>query len=272
MTDVERLERLPIWADKPLIVPSGLGRTNSNFIVTDGGSKYFARVGRDLPHHAIQRSVEALTGRIAADHGVGPKVHFAEDGILVLALIDGRPLGMPDGRDRSRLARIARLLRQLHAIPVDLCIPAFSPIESARRYLTMTDDLDLPAPRRRIEARLAGLRACGTRAIVHGDLIPENFIESGERLFLVDWEYAGLSAPEVDMALAVANFELRDEEAEVLFESYGSVDRKLVGDMLVAAIVREALWCIVQSRHGGLAGDLATYSDVCMARMLEVLQ
>ena len=41
--------------------------------------------------------------------------------------------------------------------------------------------------------------------------------------------------------------------------------------MRVAAIVREALWCLAQARIGGMVGDLKDYTDLCLQRLERVL-
>jgi thiamine kinase-like enzyme len=271
MSDAARIEALPIWRGKPRVTPSGLGRTNRNFIVEDSERRTFARIGRDLPHHAIRRSVEARCCRIAAAHGIGPDVFYAEDGILVLEMLDGRPLGLPDAADPAMISAIAALLRRLHAIPMEAGLPEFSPPDSALRNLALLGDADLPAPRVRIVERLASLQTPPVRCLVHGDLIPENFILSQGSLFLVDWEYAGLGIPETDIALTIANLELDAARAATLIAGYGPLARRAVEDMRTAAVIREALWCLVQASYGTASHDLADYTALCCRRMEAVL-
>ncbi|MEQ8955980.1 MAG: phosphotransferase, partial [Gammaproteobacteria bacterium] len=37
-----------------------------------------------------------------------------------------------------------------------------------------------------------------TPVLTHHDLIPENIIDDGQRLYIVDWEYAALGHPQLD--------------------------------------------------------------------------
>jgi thiamine kinase-like enzyme len=272
MSDAARLKALPIWRGMPEVEPCSWGRTNSNFIVSADRSRYFARIGRDLPHHFIDRSAEARCCRIAAENGIGPEVFYAEGGILVMALLDGRPLKLADGADKAMLVKISDLLRRLHAIPADPSVPPLSPIRSSLRYLALLDERALPASRERIAARLASLKSGQPSCIVHGDLIPENFLLSSGALYLVDWEYAGIGFPEIDLALTIANFELDEERTEVLLRAYGEVDRQVLADMRAAAIIREALWCAAQARFGTHSEDLAAYTGLCNQRLEHVLE
>ena len=67
-----------------------------------------------------------------------------------------------------------------------------------------------PATARRIElAFLADpleLRPC------HNDLLPANFIDDGERIRIVDWEYAGMGDPFFDLGNFSINHELTSDE------------------------------------------------------------
>jgi thiamine kinase-like enzyme len=272
MTDIEKLEELPIWSGPPEIQPCAWGRTNSNFIIIDRAKQYFARIGRELPHHFIDRTAEAKCGRIAAENGIGPEMYHAEDGVLVMALMQGRPLKLGDGTDSGMLVEIAALLRRLHAISIDPAIPELSPVQASLRYLNLLDDEALPEPRGRIGTKLASLKSGKPSCIVHGDLIPENFLLSEDRLYLVDWEYAGIGFPEVDLALTIANFELDKKNTELLLDAYGDVDLSLLSDMRVAAIIREALWCVAQRRFGSVSEDLAAYTALCNQRLRSVLE
>jgi thiamine kinase-like enzyme len=271
MNDVTRLKELPIWQGMPEVAPCSWGRTNSNFIVSAGRSRYFARIGRELPHHFIDRAAEARCCLIAAENGIGPDVLYAEDGILVMALLEGCALKLADGDGGAMLVKIADLLRRLHAIPADPALPQLSPVQSSLRYLSLLDGGALPASRARIAARLARLKSGAPRCIAHGDLIPENFLISNDELYLVDWEYAGIGFPEIDLALTIANFELDEAHTELLLDAYGEVDRQILSDMRVAAIIREALWCAAQARFGTHSPDLAAYTEICNQRLDRVL-
>jgi hypothetical protein len=71
--------------------------------------------------------------------------------------------------------------------------------------------------------------------------------------------------------MVISNFELDAATEQSLLRLYGPVDRVAVEAMRVAAIVREALWCLAQARIGGMAGDLEDYTDLCLQRLQRVL-
>jgi thiamine kinase-like enzyme len=271
MSEETRIAALPLWHGRPVIEPVAAGRTNRNFIVRDRGRCYFARVGADIPVHGISRAAERRCAMLAAEAGIAPAVVFSADGIMITAYVEGETLSIASARMPHRLSRIAALLQRLHAIPAHDDLPHFCPVAAAHRYLAQLSDAELPIARRRIEAYLARLPNLPAQCLIHGDLIPENFILSGERLLLVDWEYAGNGAVATDLAMVISNFELDAATAQSLLRLYGPVDQSAVEAMRVAAIVREALWCLAQTRIGGMVGDLKNYTDLCLQRLQRVL-
>jgi thiamine kinase-like enzyme len=271
MSEEARIAALPLWHGRPAIEPVAAGRTNRNFIVRDQGQCYFARVGAEIPLHGISRAAEQRCAMLAAEAGIAPTIVHAAGGIMIAAYVDGETLSIASARMPDLLSRIAALLQRLHAIPVQSDLPQFCPVAASHRYLAQLSDAELPIARSRIEACLARLPNLTAQCLIHGDLIPENFILSSERLLLVDWEYAGNGAVATDLAMVISNFELDAATAQSLLRLYGPVDQAAVEAMRVAAIVREALWCLAQARIGGMVGDLQDYTDLCLQRLQRVL-
>jgi thiamine kinase-like enzyme len=271
MTPEERIAVLPLWRGRPLIEPVTAGRTNRNFIVRDQGRRYFARVGADIPRHGISRAAELRCAMLAAKAAIAPEIVFADAGIMITAYAEGETLAIASGGAPAVLSRIADLLRTLHGIPAQGDLPNFCPLAAAQRYLAGLSDAELPMPRRRIADCLSALPRLPAHCLVHGDLIPENFIRTDDRLLLVDWEYAGNGAAATDLAMVISNFDLDAAAARSVLRLYGPVDPEAVEAMRIAAIVREALWCLVQAQIGGTGGDLPEYTALCLQRLEQVL-
>lgn len=266
-TAIERLRTLPLLSAAPTIRPIEGGRTNENFRVESGGRTYFARVGIDLPHHGIIRVNEIACHRRAAAVGIAPEVVHGADGVMVTAFIDGRTLVQGEPVDDNTLAHLARTLRRLadHADPNGL--PDFDPVDICRRDLAalITDASD---GRRRTATNIIGAAPrLSSHALIHADLIPENVIVSGERVMLVDWEYAGRGDPAVDVAAVVLHFGLNARQAAHLVEAHGGVSAITVEALQPVLALREALWCEVQKRFAGIRGDLADYTEMCWRRL-----
>ncbi len=272
MNEAARIAALPIWQGRPEIEPVTAGRTNRNFTVRDGDRHCFARVGVEIPQHGISRAAERRCATLAAQAGIAPEVIFAEAGIMITALVAGETLDIAAAQDPRVMTRIADLLRRLHAIPRQDDLPDFCPVAVSQRYLSLLPDAALPVRRGRIAACLALLPTLPAQCLIHADLIPENFIRDGDRLWLVDWEYAGNGVPATDLAMVISNFGLTNGAADAFLNAYGTADRNVVEGLRVAAIVREALWCLAQAEIGGMTGDLPQYTAICLGRLEQVLR
>lgn len=272
MNEVARIAALPLWQGRPEIEPVAAGRTNRNFTVRDGDRRYFARVGLEIPQHGISRAAERRCAALAAGAGIAPEIVYAQDGIMITALVPGETLDIASAQDARVMTGIASLLRRLHAIAKQQDLPTFCPVAVTQRYLSFLPDSALPMRRGRIAACLALLPSLPAQCLIHADLIPENFIRDGDRLWLVDWEYAGNGVPATDLAMVISNFGLANGMADAFLHAYGPVDRNIVEALRVAVIVREALWCLMQAEIGGMTGDLPQYTALCLGRLEQVLR
>ena len=188
----------------------GGGITNHNLKVEVDGERLRAagrgeghRPARDRPRRSSSRRREA-----AAALGIGPEVvAFVEpEGWLVTRLRRGRDSRRWSGcASRQMLERVAAALRAFHGGPA---IPGRVRLVPRRR--------DLPADTRSSAAgrvpeaydrgardrRRGSSRDASADAPVpcHNDLLNANFLDDGERLCIVDWEYAGMGDRFFDLA------------------------------------------------------------------------
>ena len=100
----------------------------------------------------------------------------------------------------------------------------------------------------------------------HNDLLPANFIHDGERLRIVDWEYAGMGNRYFDLANLSVNNGLNEAGDEWLLECYWGepcTRRRLatVRLMRIMSDFREAMWGVVQSAISDIDFDFAAYAE-----------
>ncbi len=267
MTAQTLLAGLPIWRETPELTPIEEGRTNRNFLIRDGNARYFGRVGVDLPHHGISRANERLCSELAARAGVAPEVFFAAEGILITSFIEGDTLRPASMHTPAVLRETAELLRRLHSQPIETSglIPRCGVAMALAYHDALPEDV-LPVSRERLVERLGACEPGGS-CLVHCDIIPENLIRGPEGLRLIDWEYGGVGIAEIDLASVIVNADLDSTEAAFFLAAYGACDKLKVEQQRVALVVREALWCLTQTRHGGATKDLVSYTRICIERM-----
>ena len=181
------------------------GLSNYAWCATSLAGEFFVRLARgtgDMPgvDHANERRVLELTARA----GLSPPVVRCDPAarLLVTSWIDapepGRGLQAP-----GELAVVARALASLHALPT-------SPHLRSVDFATQAHQIEGALATERGEASLRScaaevflrLREQPTDAVLcHNDLNPLNLVwERSGRLWLVDWEYAGLGDRAIDLA------------------------------------------------------------------------
>jgi thiamine kinase-like enzyme len=91
-------------------------------------------------------------------------------------------------------------------------------------------------------------------------------LESRDRLWLIDYEYAGFGTAMFDLASAASNAKMSDDDAASLLESYlgQPPDAQFMtafDAMRCAALIREAMWAMVSDLHLSTPGvDFKAYA------------
>jgi len=274
-----RVAGLSCWSGpvEPVPVPGGI--TNTNYKVVDRGEPYFVRIGEDIPVHGVLRSNELNAARAAELAGLTPAIIYTEPGVLVCRFIEGRSYKPEDVREPANLERIVPLIRQCHhEIPKHLRGAAliFWVFHVLRDYAaTLRDGASRCVPMLNVLLEKAERleRAVGPIEVVfgHNDLLAANFIDEGERLWLVDWEYAGFNSPLFDLGNLASNNELSPEQETWLLETYferpADADlRRRYEAMKCASLLRETMWSMVSEIHSTLDVDYVAYTAENLAR------
>lgn len=267
--------------DKPLERMGGL----TNAVFRAGG--VVVRLPGKGTEEYIDRANEAVAAREAARAGVSPEVLHVDpaSGVMVTRFIDNTVTMTPE-TFRSRAgapARAGAAFRRLHTSGV--VFPArfelFAMIDDYLRVLS-TKDVALPSGYHDVVAEAAGLRAAldshpvGTVAC-HCDPLCENFLDSGERMWIVDWEYSGMNDPMWDLGdLSVEGGFGPDEEEEMLRAYFdGEAPRRERARMTVHKAMCDLLWTLwglIQLANDNPADDFRTYADNRFARCRALME
>ena len=163
---------------------------------------FVARVWSPGDLLAINRDHEHRNSVAAAAAGVGAPVvaYRPEHGLLVLGYIDGRTFHNEDLADPRHIPRVAEACRG--CTPVPRFAGDFDMFEVQRRYLAVATahGFAVPAGYAELEPQAAAARralAVREPAAVpcNNDLLAANFIDDGEKLWLIDYEYSGNGDP-----------------------------------------------------------------------------
>ena len=272
----EAVER--VWPDREARVEVlGGGITNHNLKVEVDGELYVLRVaGKDTGLLGIDRTVELAATRAAAAVGIGPEVvAFVEpEGWLVTRFVAGASPPVERMHETDTLVRVASALRAFHDGPaISGTFDSFRVVES---YRSTALERGGRVPRdyewaRELAARIEARRSADAPVPCHNDLLNANFLDDGERLCIVDWEYAGMGDRFFDLANFSINHELDDDASTTLLGAYfGSArdeDVQALALMRFMSDFREAMWGVVQSAVSELDFDFDAYASEHFERL-----
>jgi thiamine kinase-like enzyme len=204
------------------------GLTNRNYKVTTPEGSYVVRLSsNESSLLSVDRDNEYRNSVIAASTGVGAPVeaYFPEDMALVIGFIDGPTFSDDSFAGPGVLIRVAAALRKLHGGPA--FVNDFNMFDIQRGYLDLVLERGFRIPddylehlaqvdriRRALVARDEGTVAC------NNDLLAGNFIDDGEQIRLIDYEYSGNNDACFELGNIWSECHLSREQLEELVEAY----------------------------------------------------
>ena len=268
-----RISSFDCWQDEISISPLSGGMTNFNYRVDTNAQSYVVRLGDDDPVHLISRKNEIASSRAAYEIGLSPEIIHHQPGALVIRFIEGRVFEESDVRKKENLTRIVDNLRLLHhkAPPHFHDIPVmfwvfqilrhyhYLLLDSQSRYKDQLAELEKIATKLEQSAGLVNI------VFGHNDLLAANFIDDGEKLWLIDFDYAGFNSPMFDLANLASNNDLNAELEIDMLEQYfdGPLNRvqwRKYYAMKCASLLRETLWAMVSEVHSKIDFDYSEYT------------
>ncbi len=279
----DRIRALPCWKGEISAEPLEGGLSNESWKVTDMAGTHVVRFGADFPFHHVYRAREVMSARAAHAAGFGPAVEYAAPGVSVVAFVASRTWGPDDMRAAPE--RIGALLREFHAqMPRHVSGTAFLfwPFHVVRDYARTIHAGSSPfAPDvpeyLALADRLEAAQVPMPITFGHHDLLPANVLDDGDRLWLIDYEYAGFGTAMFDLAGAASNSGMNPEESDALLAAYfgdrpDAATRRAFDAMKCASLLREAMWAMVSDLHLAAPGaDYKAYARENLDRLAAAL-
>jgi thiamine kinase-like enzyme len=262
------LDRVPVLRGLPRTVvelPGGL--TNQNLHVTTADGAYVVRRFRgDGALLGIDRDAEHANSVAAAEAGVGAGVvdYLPELGVLVIDFIDGRTYDNATFAEPGVIERVAHACRKLHEGP--RFSGDFDMFRRQARYRRTVaergfrlfdgyDDFD--GDFRRVRAALAERQE--PTVPCNNDLLAGNFVDDGDKLWLIDYEYSGNNDACFELGNTATECELDRDQVEALATAYfGRELRNRVARVRLQSLVSEygwALWGCIQASASSIDFD-----------------
>jgi thiamine kinase-like enzyme len=229
----------------------------------------------------INRAHEAEAASAAARAGVSPDVIHVDpaSGIMVTRHIDRASTMTPHGfRDTpGAVARAGLAFRALHQSgeTFPFRFELFAMIDSYLDLLSIKD-VALPDGYHDVVAEAGAIRAALAQnpaplAPCHCDPLCENFLDTGAKMWIVDWEYAGMNDPMWDLGDLSVEGQFDAAQDEALLSAYfgGEAPAPDRGRMVIYKAMCDLLWTLwglIQLANGNPADDFRAYAETRFAR------
>jgi len=207
----------------------------------------------------IDRDAEHANSRAAAEAGVGAHVvdYRPDLGMMVITFLPGKALTNETIGGPGVIARAADAVRRLQAGPrftgdFDMFARQAGYLALVREHgFPLPDDYDDFAPQWERVRRALAVRPPAT-VPCNNDLLAGNFIDDGERIWLIDYEYSGNNDPAFELGNTATECDLAREQVDELVASWagGDLDAAFRARVDVQSLCSEygwSLWGFIQA-------------------------
>ena len=233
------------------------GLTNINLKVSTPTGDYVARISSNKSSLlSIDRQAEFENSKIAAQIGIGAPIYdFLPDfGLLVIGYLEGKTFTASDVA--TNLARVAKSVKKLHSAKP--FVRDFDMFEIQQNYLNIVTQRGFKLPEKyqdyaehlnQMKAALAVLDE--GKVSCNNDLLAANFIDGGDQIWLIDYEYSGNNDACFELGNIYSESELSYEQLVELVDNYYGKHRpeKVARAWLFALLARYgwSLWASIQN-------------------------
>lgn len=207
------------------------GLTNHTYHVkTYDGNEYVVRIPGEGTEELIVRADERVSTELACRLGIDAKcLYFGQDGSKVTEYIDGAvTMSAETLKEERHIEQMAAIFQKLHQCGADTGVP-FEVFDMAAGYekiiydnqVMMYDDYqEVKSTVMSVKKIVDGKRAI-QKVPCHNDALCENWVEdSRKRMYLIDWEYAGMNDGFWDLADVSIEAEYGEQEDRLLLARY----------------------------------------------------
>ena len=205
------------------------GMTNHTYKVETGDEIYIFRLPGPGTEQLINRQNEKRSAELAAQIGVDAELCYfnADTGIKIVKYIEKAVTMSPESmRIPENIEAAADILHRLHTCGKDTNVP-FEFFEMAKNYERIIEGHEVPLWTDYSQVRKQVLkikdmteRTGKKRVPCHNDPLCENWIRGRDKMYLIDWEYAGMNDAMWDLADLSIEAEYTSEMDEILLKKY----------------------------------------------------
>lgn len=282
---VKTLSQLPDWEASARFEPVGGGWTNQNYKLILPDSTYFVRIGSTSSTIlGLDADREFACASFASAMGIAPPILYYDQALhlTVNPFLSSRPFEWSE----QNVQKVVEGLKIFHQskclLPIRFC--PFAAIDDYLAKALRLREGSLPLDWEEFAPIIAQLRKetplPSQLSPCHLDLHHLNFLDEGEKIWLLDWEYSGMCDPIYDLATWVSADSLSEEQMRLLLKLYDPASDEAAFERLemMAFLVdlRWGLWCLIQDKVSPLEQDYMTYGEMffsqARARLSKLMQ
>ena len=234
------------------------GMTNRSFLFSCKGKKYIMRIPGEGTDRLIDRRQEALVYQSIREKGLCDEITYLdpENGYKITGFLEDARVCDPQDPDDTR--RCMQRLRAFHEmrLTVGHDFDIFGQIEFYEHLWAGMPSAyrDYPRTKEQVFSLKPYIDAhAKDKVLTHMDAVPDNFLfvknaDGTEDILLIDWEYAGMQNPLVDVAMFCIYSLYDREQTDDLIDAYfpegcRRQDRILIYCYIAACGLLWSNWC-----------------------------
>ncbi len=251
------------------------GLTNLVYRIELAGEKLIVRIPGAGTNEYIDRAVELYNAQVAAKAGISAPIIWADpvSGVMISQCIDPAETMTPDNfKTRTGAAgRAGKAMQQLHNCGQEFQF-RFELFAMIDDYLSVLAEKNAELPNGYTDTVAASeplkqalLASPAKLAPCHCDPLCENFLDDGQRMWIIDWEYSGMNDPLWDLGdLSVeAGFDTAQDMEMLRAYFGGEPNAAQIGRMTIYKAMCDLLWTLwglIQHANGNTAEDFWAYA------------
>ncbi len=272
LTIKQLIDIIPEWQGKAIsISPVYGGITNQNFKVIVDQKPYFVSLANNtLDLLGVNLRNKYFNNKVCENLGLSPKIfHFLEaDGVLItefftLPTLSAESLLISEVQERLVIA-----LEKLHNGPhFKGNFDIFNLIE---HYLKIAKRNNIQLPLgfadslTKVDTIRNALKPFRKELVpCHNDLIAENIMDDGHRVYLIDFDYSGQNDLYFELGNLCVEAKFNDIQSRKLLKAYfGRVNEEIESITYLNGMLSDigwSLWSFIQTRISDIDFDFVTY-------------
>lgn len=206
------------------------GLTNRSYcVLLDSGKQYVFRLPGEGTEELINRQYEKISTVLACKLGIDTDLLYFCDktGIKISRYIENAVTMSPNTMRKSKnILAVADLLKTLHKCGFNTDVPFefFQMVNSYENFIKLNNgsfyEDYYEVNRQVMQIKNKTDKDISTLVPCHNDPLCENWICDDSRMYLIDWEYAGMNDPFWDLADVSIEAQMNDEMDAKLLSCY----------------------------------------------------